>query len=54
MNMIKGLIKSRDILGHSLEICQSFGVYFYLRCLYHALVNPRSHSFLDLLKFRPR
>lgn len=48
--MLTGMIKNREVLGHPVAICQAFGIPFYLRCLYYALVTPRTHSFLELLQ----
>lgn len=48
--MVMGVISNREILTCPVAICQSFGVPFYLRCLYHVLLDQNMCTFLELLE----
>lgn len=47
--MLTGMIKNWEVLIHPVAICQSFGLSFYLRCLYHVILSPRRRTFIELL-----
>lgn len=47
--MVQGLIDNHEILSHPVTIARSFGLLFYIRCLFDLLLNRKKHTFLDLV-----
>ncbi|EKD42060.1 MAG: hypothetical protein ACD_73C00348G0004 [uncultured bacterium] len=50
--MVHGMVQNKDIFRHPLMICRLFGPRFYIKCLALAIFNPRSSTFLELLRMK--
>lgn len=50
--MLRGYVQKKDILGHPLLFCRSFGIHFYCHCLWQVFFCQRDITFLDIFWHR--